>query len=57
MYSQPFSNGNIFFSSMIDTLLYQSYTKPYLIEFVRLLIGINQFDDFGYLKTVIINYF
>ena len=54
MYSLPFASGNIVFASIIDTLLYQSYNKPFIIEFVRLLMGIHQFDDFGYLKQVFI---
>jgi potassium channel subfamily T protein 1 len=52
MYSLPFAAGNIFFASMVDTLLYQAYYKPYIIEFVRLLVGMNQLDNFGYLKKV-----
>ena len=38
----PFASGNVFSASMIDTLLYQAFGKPYLIELMRLLIGISQ---------------
>jgi potassium channel subfamily T protein 1 len=52
MYKVAFSSGNVFSASMIDTLLYQAFSKPYLIEFVRLLIGINQNDGSGSLSAV-----
>lgn len=52
MYSQPFASGHIFFASFMDTLLYQAYYKPYIIEFIRLLIGIDQYDDSEYLRKV-----
>lgn len=42
MFRIPFASGNVFSASMIDTLLYQAYGKPYLIELLRLLIGISQ---------------
>lgn len=52
MYKVAFSSGSVFSASMIDTLLYQAFSKPYLIEFVRLLIGINQNDGSGSLSAV-----
>ena len=42
MFRLPFSSGNVFSASMLDTLLYQTYGKPYLIELMRLLIGLSQ---------------
>ena len=42
MFRLPFAAGNVFSASMIDTLLYQAFGKPYLIELLRLLIGISQ---------------
>jgi potassium channel subfamily T protein 1 len=52
MYRTPFASGNVFSASMIDTLLYQAYGKPFLIEFFRLLIGISQIDGSGNLTSV-----
>lgn len=37
---------------MIDTLLYQTYGKPYLIELIRLLIGLTQSAGSGNLTSV-----
>ena len=52
MFRLPFSSGNVFSASMIDTLLYQTFGKPYLIELVRLLIGIGQSPGSGNLSSV-----
>ena len=49
MFRLPFASGNVFSASMIDTLLYQAFGKPYLIELMRLLIGISQTT--GYLTV------
>lgn len=48
----PFASGNVFSASMIDTLLYQTFGKPYLIELIRLLIGISQTSGSGNLTSV-----
>ncbi len=37
---------------MIDTLLYQAFGKPYLIEFIRLLIGLDHVEGSGSLTSV-----
>lgn len=37
---------------MLDTLLYQSFVKNYLISFVRLLLGIDQAPGSGHLACV-----
>ena len=37
---------------MIDSLLYQAYGKPYLIDLVRLLIGLDQNEGSGNLTSV-----
>jgi hypothetical protein len=37
---------------MLDTLLYQSYVKNYLISFVRLMLGIDQSPGSGHLSSV-----
>lgn len=52
MLRQPFASGNVFSASMMDTLLYQTFGKPYLIELIRLLIGISQTPGSGNLTSV-----
>ena len=52
MYRLPFASGNVFSASMIDTLLYQTFGKPYLIELIRLLIGLGQNEGSGNLTSV-----
>ena len=37
---------------MLDTLLYQSFVKSYLITFVRLMLGIDQSPGSGHLTSV-----
>ncbi len=54
MFRTPFTTGHVFSASMIDTLLYQAFGKPYLIEFMRLLIGIDHFEGSGSLTSVCI---
>ncbi len=53
MFRIPFASGSVFSASMIDTLLYQTYGKPYLIELIRLLIGLSQTPGSGNLTSVI----
>ncbi|CAF1054179.1 unnamed protein product, partial [Brachionus calyciflorus] len=52
MFRLPFAAGNVFSASMIDTLLYQTFGKPYLIELLRLLIGISQIPGSGNLTSI-----
>jgi hypothetical protein len=52
MHRTQFSSGSVFSASMIDTLLYQAFGKPYLIEFIRQLIGISQTEGSGNLSSV-----
>ncbi|XP_061169679.1 potassium channel subfamily T member 2-like isoform X2 [Saccostrea echinata] len=52
MFRLPFAAGNVFSASMLDTLLYQAYLKPYLITFVRLLLGIDQAVGSGHLSCM-----
>ncbi|ESO05295.1 hypothetical protein HELRODRAFT_111253 [Helobdella robusta] len=52
MFRLPFAAGNVFTSSMLDTLLYQAFVKNYLIKFVRLLIGIDQEVGSGHLSSL-----
>jgi potassium channel subfamily T member 1 len=49
LFRLPFAGGNVFSAEMLDTLLYQTFLKNYLISFVRLLLRIDQADDSGYL--------
>lgn len=39
MFRLPFAAGSVFSASMLDTLLYQSFVKDYVITIVRLLLG------------------
>lgn len=52
MHRTQFSSGSVFSASMIDTLLYQAFGKPYLIEFIRQLIGISQTEGSGNLSSI-----
>ncbi|XP_030853581.1 potassium channel subfamily T member 1 [Strongylocentrotus purpuratus] len=49
MFRLPFSAGNVFSASMLDTLLYQSFVKEYMISFTRQLLGLDQAPGSGYL--------
>jgi potassium channel subfamily T protein 1 len=53
MFRLPFASGNVFSPLMIDTLLYQTFGKPYLIELIRLLIGVSHQNGSGNLTSVI----
>ncbi len=52
LFRLPFSGGNVFSATMLDTLLYQSFVKNYLISFVRLMLGIDQAPGSGNLSSV-----
>ena len=52
LFRLPFAGGNVFSATMLDTLLYQSFVKNYLINFVRLLLGIDQAPGSGHLSCV-----
>ncbi|CAG5117869.1 unnamed protein product, partial [Candidula unifasciata] len=52
MFRLPFAAGQVFSSSMLDRLLYQTFVKGYLISFVRLLLGIDAEKDSGHLSSV-----
>jgi hypothetical protein len=56
MFRMPFASGHVFSASMIDTLLYQTFGKPFLIELIRLLIGISQTPGSGNLTSVSIGF-
>ena len=42
LFRPAFVSGSAISTSMLDTLLYQSYVKPYIISVVYLLIGLKQ---------------
>lgn len=52
MFRIPFASGYVFSAEMLDTLLYQSFVKSYLITFVRLMLGIEQSPGSGHLASV-----
>ncbi|XP_021344204.1 potassium channel subfamily T member 2-like, partial [Mizuhopecten yessoensis] len=55
LFRQPFAAGNVFSTSMLDSLLYQTFVKRYLITFVRLLIGIDAENNTGHLSSIRVN--
>ncbi|CAG2236860.1 KCNT1 [Mytilus edulis] len=48
----PFASGQVFSASMLDSLLYQTFGKGYLITFVRLLLGIDAEENSGHLSSI-----
>ncbi|XP_071947875.1 potassium channel subfamily T member 2-like [Antedon mediterranea] len=52
MFRLPFAAGNVFSASMLDTMLYQSFVKDYTISIVRLLLGLDQGNNSGYLAEL-----
>ncbi|XP_067943638.1 potassium channel subfamily T member 2-like [Watersipora subatra] len=52
MFRLPFSAGNVFSASMLDTLLYQAFVKEYLTTIVRLMCGIDQEKGSGFLTSI-----
>ncbi|XP_063407916.1 potassium channel subfamily T member 1-like isoform X3 [Mytilus trossulus] len=48
----PFASGQVFSASMLDSLLYQTFVKGYLITFVRLLLGIDAEENSGHLSSI-----
>uniref|UniRef100_A0A8C1I223 Potassium sodium-activated channel subfamily T member 1b n=1 Tax=Cyprinus carpio carpio TaxID=630221 RepID=A0A8C1I223_CYPCA len=49
MFRLPFAAGRVFSISMLDTLLYQSFVKDYMILIARLLLGLDSTPGSGYL--------
>ncbi|XP_041049600.1 potassium channel subfamily T member 1 [Carcharodon carcharias] len=49
MFRLPFAAGRVFSISMLDTLLYQSFVKDYMIPIARLLLGLDTAPGSGYL--------
>ena len=40
---------------MIDTLLYRSFGKPFLIDFFQLLIGLTHTEGSGHLTSILLD--
>ncbi|XP_069097743.1 potassium channel subfamily T member 1 isoform X2 [Pleurodeles waltl] len=55
MFRLPFAAGRVFSISMLDTLLYQSFVKDYMITITRLLLGLDTTPGSGYLCAMKIN--
>ncbi|XP_030591055.1 potassium channel subfamily T member 2 isoform X2 [Archocentrus centrarchus] len=49
MFRLPFAAGKVFSVSMLDTLLYQSFVKDYMISIARLLLGLDSMPGSGFL--------
>uniref|UniRef100_A0A3P8V6B1 Potassium sodium-activated channel subfamily T member 1 n=1 Tax=Cynoglossus semilaevis TaxID=244447 RepID=A0A3P8V6B1_CYNSE len=52
MFRLPFAAGRVFSISMLDTLLYQSFVKDYMIAITRLLLGLDTTPGSGYLSVM-----
>lgn len=52
MFRLPFAAGQVFSSTMLDRLMYQTFVKGYLINFVRLMLGIDAQENSGHLSSV-----
>ncbi|EJD75354.1 CBR-SLO-2 protein [Loa loa] len=51
MFRLPFAQGGVFSANMLDRLLYQAHVKNYVVDFIRLLLGIDQSKGSGYLTS------
>ncbi|XP_049338000.1 potassium channel subfamily T member 2 [Astyanax mexicanus] len=49
MFRLPFAAGRVFSIGMLDTLLYQSFVKDYVIAITRLLLGLDTTPGSGFL--------
>eukprot|EP00794_Sanderia_malayensis_P015623 gene15623-17199_t len=54
LFRDPFAAGNVFSASMIDTLLYQTFMKDYMVELIALLLGCEQNAESGFLDSYFI---
>lgn len=52
MFRLPFAQGGVFSANMLDRLLYQAHVKDYVVDFIRLFLGIDQSRGSGYLTSV-----
>ncbi|GMT31709.1 hypothetical protein PFISCL1PPCAC_23006, partial [Pristionchus fissidentatus] len=51
MFRLPFAQGGVFSANMMDRILYQVIVKEFVVDFVRLLLGIDQTPGSGYLTS------
>ncbi|KAG5285993.1 hypothetical protein AALO_G00009790 [Alosa alosa] len=54
MFRLPFAAGKVFSIGMLDTLLYQSFVKDYIITITRLLLGLDTTPGSGFLCAMTI---
>ncbi|KAL2097989.1 hypothetical protein ACEWY4_007196 [Coilia grayii] len=54
MFRLPFAAGRVFSIGMLDTLLYQSFVKDYMIPITRLLLGLDMTPGSGFLCAMTI---
>uniref|UniRef100_A0A674ERJ1 Potassium sodium-activated channel subfamily T member 2 n=1 Tax=Salmo trutta TaxID=8032 RepID=A0A674ERJ1_SALTR len=52
MFRLPFAAGRVFSIGMLDTLLYQSFVKDYIISITRLLLGLDTTPGSGFLCSM-----
>ena len=52
LFLPPFASAKAFSSTMLDTLLYQAFLKPNIIDLYRQLLGCTQTEESGYLWRV-----
>uniref|UniRef100_A0A914CUN9 Potassium channel subfamily T member 2 n=1 Tax=Acrobeloides nanus TaxID=290746 RepID=A0A914CUN9_9BILA len=52
MFRLPFAQGGVFSANMLDRLLYQAFVKTYLVDFLKILLGIDQSPSSGYLASI-----
>ncbi|XP_076828197.1 potassium channel subfamily T member 2 [Brachyhypopomus gauderio] len=52
MFRLPFAAGRVFSIGMLDTLLYQSFVKDYVITITRLLLGLDTTPGSGFLCSM-----
>ena len=51
-FRKTFASGKVFSSSMLDTILYQSFIKSWLIPLLQTLVGLNYTSGSGHLDAV-----
>jgi len=54
LFREAFATGKAFSTSMLDTLLYQSFIKPYLPDLLKLMLGLHYCQGSGHLSTYVI---
>lgn len=52
MFRLPFAEGTVFSANMLDRLLYQSSAKPYLVDLIKILLGMEPSEGSGHLASV-----